>query len=81
MLAHLQATWGVLRAINVLTLQNKPQRYHLYSQVILEYINNLEYSQSKSTRANNPVKYSTLVIIAKNTMLSTDKSLRTNEIW
>ena len=77
MLAHLQATYGGLHALNVLALQNKKQHYHLDSKIIPEYI----IAQSKAERANNPITGATLVIIATNEKFSTEQFPQANEYW
>ena len=57
------------------------QHYHIESDRIPEYINKLEDTHAKSERTNNPITDATLVIIATNTMLSTDELTRANEYW
>ena len=73
LLDHLKATCGVLHALNVLILQNEIQWYHLDSEDIPEYINNLKDAQVKSKRTNNPITNTTLVFITTNTVFSTEK--------
>ena len=66
-------TCGGLHTFDVLTLQNKMQRYHLDSEVISEYINDLKDAQAKAERANNPITKATIIIIATKAMLSTEQ--------
>ena len=78
---HLKSTCGGCHALYVLTLQNDMKRYHLESEIIPEYINEIEDAQAKAERANNRITDTMLVIIATNTMLSTEKLPRTNKGW
>ena len=48
------------------------QHYYLDTEDIPDYINVLEDSQNKSNRAGNPITDSTLVLIATNTIISTE---------
>ena len=57
----------------MLTPQNKMQRYHLDTEGIPEYINALEDSQNQSNRAGNPITNTTLLLIATNTILYTER--------
>ena len=79
LLTHLQSKFGELHALNVLTVQNKMQHYHIESEGIPEYINTLKETQAKDERANNPIAKEALVIIATNNMLSTEKLPNTNK--
>ena len=81
MLAHLQATSGVIHALNILTLQNEMQLYHLDSKGIPEYINEPKDDQAKAEQENNPITDTTRVIIATNAMVSTEKFSRVNKDW
>ena len=56
----------------MLELQNKIQHYHLDTEDIPDYINALENAQNKSNQAGNNVTASTLLLIATNTMISTE---------
>ena len=55
------------------------QWYPLDSEGIPECINDLKDAQAKAERANNLINDATLVIIATNDMLSTEKLPRSNE--
>ena len=55
MLTQLQVTCGGIHALDVLALQKYMQRYHLDSEGIPEYINEIKDAQSKAKRANNPI--------------------------
>ena len=70
MISHLQATCGGLHSLDVLSLQNKMQRYHLNIEGIPEYINKLKDAQYNVERANKPITDATLVIVEMNVMLS-----------
>ena len=45
-LTHLQETCRVLHALDVRALRNEMQQYHLNSEGIPDYINELEYAQT-----------------------------------
>ena len=55
------------------------QRYHLNSEGIPGYINELKGAQSKAKRVNNPITNARLVIILTNVMLSTEQLPQSNE--
>ena len=57
------------------------QLYHLDSEGIPEYINEIEDDQARSERSKNLIIDATLIIIATNAMLSTDKFPQSNEDW
>ena len=57
------------------------QRYHLNSEGILEYINDLKDVQAKAEQENKPITDAILIIISKNAMLSTEQFLRANKYW
>ena len=81
MLAHLQATCGGLHDLDVLSLQNEMQQYHLDCEGIPEYVNALEDAQDKVERPNNLITDATLDIIATNAMLRKEKFPCANENW
>ena len=83
LLTHLQTICGVLHAIDVLALQNEMQEYHVDSDVILKYINNLEATHNKSIRGTgkNPITNASLLLIATNVMMKTGAFLRTTDRW
>ena len=56
----------------MLELQNKIQHYHLDTEDIPDYINALENAQNKSNQAGNIITASTLLLIANNTIISTE---------
>ena len=55
------------------------QLYHIDCEGILEYINDLEDVQAKSERKKKTITNTMLVIIAKNTMLSTEELPEANK--
>ena len=57
------------------------QHYHINSEGISEYINNLKDAQAKAKQVNNPITDVTLVIIATNEKISTEKFSQVNEDW
>ena len=59
----------------MLALKNDIQHYHLDTEEIPYYINALENAQNKSNRAGNIITASTLLLIANNTMISTEHFL------
>lgn len=81
LLDYLQSVCGGLHALDVLTLQNEMQRYHLEAEGIPEYINSLEDAQKRAKRAKNPITDEMLVIIATNAMLSTVQFPWANDEW
>ena len=81
MITHLQARRRGFHALDVLAPQNEMQRYHLDSEGILEYINDLEDAQAKAADANNPITYLTIFITATNAMVSTDKFSQPKMDW
>ena len=81
LLSHLQALYGCIHALDVLSLQNNMQHYHLDMEGILEYVNALDYAQKRSKRVGNPITEDTLLLIATNDILSTDSFPREDERW
>ena len=79
-LAHLKTPCGGLHALDVLALQNEIQHYHMYMECIPECINTLEYTQKQSKRAANPIMADTLILIASNTILFSERYPRSEEI-
>ena len=79
LLYHLQLLCGGLHALNVLALQNDMQRFHLDAEGMPEYINALEDAQKQSRRANHSIADTTLLLIATNAMLATQRFPRANE--
>ena len=77
---HLQTLCGGLHALDVLALQNEIQHYHMYMECIPECINTLEYTQKQSKRAANPIMADTLILIASNTILFSERYPRSEEI-
>ena len=65
----------------MLALRNEIQHYHLDKEDIPDYINAFENNQNKSNRAGNTVTASTLLLIATNTMISTEHFPSVDKIW
>ena len=57
------------------------QHYHQEMGGIPEYVNALEDAQKRFKRAGNPIMEDTLLLIATNAMLSTERFPRADEIW
>ena len=81
LLDHLQLSWGGLYALDDLALQNDVQRFHLDAEGMPEYINALEDAQKQSRSANHNITYATLLLMATNAMLATQRFLRANKRW
>ena len=73
LLYHLQLLCGGLHALDVLALQNDMQRFHLDAEGMPEYINTLEDAQKQSRRANHDITDATLLLMATNAMLATQR--------
>ena len=73
LLDHLQLSCGGLHALDVLALQNDMQRFHLDAEGMPEYINALEDAQKQSRRAHNDITDATLLLMATNVMLATQR--------
>ena len=78
---HLQTLCGGLHALDVLALQNEMQHYHLDMEDILEYVNALEDVHKQSNRAVNPITADTILLVATNDMLSTERFPQSDEKW
>ena len=81
LLANLQVLFSGLHALDVLALKNDLHHYHLYMERIPEYVNMLENAQKLSKRSGNLITEETLLLIAKNAMLSTEHLPRADENW
>ena len=65
----------------MLALKNEIQHYHLDTEDIPDYINAFENAQNKSNRAGNTITASTLLLIATNTVISTEHFSSADKIW
>ena len=81
LLDHLQLLCGGLHALDVLALQNDMQRFHLDAEGMPEYINALKDAQKQSRRANHDITNATLLLMATNAIISTQRFPRANERW
>ena len=75
MLANPQAMYGGLHALDVLTIKNEMQRYHLNREGTPEYIKEIKDAQAKAKRAKNSITNVTLDIVTANATLSTEQFL------
>ena len=79
LLDHLLLLCGGLHALDVLALQNDIQCFHLNAKGMPEYIKTLEDAQKQSRRANHNITNATLLRMAANAMLATQRFPRANE--
>ena len=80
LLAHLNNLCGGLHDIDVLSLKNEMQHYYMDMEGIPKYVNALKDVHKRSKRFGNPITKDTQVIIAINTMLSTECFPQVDEI-
>ena len=73
LLSHLQVLCGGLHALDVIALQNEINHYLQDMEGTPKYINTLKDAQKRSKRAGNSVTEDTLLLIAKNAMLSMER--------
>ena len=57
------------------------QHYHLDMEGIPKYINTLEDAQRQPKRAGNPITADTLLLIAYNSMPSSERFPQEDKIW
>ena len=81
MLEHLQDICVGNHAINILDLQEKIRVMYIEHDSIAQYIWVLEEAQQQAERSVTPITDATLVTIAKNVMLATQRFPKTNEKW
>ena len=81
LLDHLQLSCGGLHVLDVLALQNDMQRFHLDAKGMPEYTNTLEDTQMQSRRGNHDITDATLLLMATNDMLVTQRFPRANKRW
>ena len=80
-LTHLQAGCTVRHTLNLLTIHNEMQRYHLEVEGIPEYINMLEDAQKQAGRAGQIIAYKTLLLFTSTSMLTADRYPRDKNNW
>ena len=80
-IAHLQAKCGEIHALNVPTLKNEMQLYHLNIEGISEYINELKNAQAKVEQANTSITDTTLFIIATSAVINNEQFSRSKKDW
>ena len=81
MIEHLQGICVGNHAIGILDLQDKMRVIHTEHDSISQYIRALEEAQQQVARAGMPITDETLVMIAKNMMLATQRLPTTNKKW
>ena len=68
-------------ALDLLTLHNEMQRYHLEVEGIPEYINILEDAKRQAGRAGRTITDETLLLFASTAMLTSERFPRSNDDW
>ena len=79
--AHLQAGCTGRHALDLLSMHNKMQRYHLEVEGILEYVNMLEDAQRQAGQPGQTITDNTLLLFASTAMLTTERFPRANDDW
>ena len=79
--SNLQAGCTSRHALNLLTLYNGMQRYHIKVKGIPEYINILKDAQRQAGRAGRRIADETLLLFASTVMLTSDRFPRSNYDW
>ena len=81
LLSHLQAGCTGRHALELLTLHNEIQRYHLKVEGIPEYINMLKDAQNQVWRAGRTIANQTLLLFVSIAMLTDERFPCTNDDW
>ena len=79
--SHLQAGCTVRHALDLLSLHNEMQRYHLEVKGTPKYINMLKDSQRQAGRSGRTISDDTLLLFTSTAMLTSECFPRTNNNW
>ena len=79
--SHLQAGCTGQHALDLLTLHNEMQSYHLKVKGISEYRNMLKDAQRQAGRAGRTIVDKNLILFASTDMLTSERFLRANDDW
>ena len=79
--SNLQAGSTVRNVLNLLSVHNEMQRYHLEFKGIPEYINMFQDAQMQSGWAGQKISDNTLLLFASTEMLTTERFPHANNDW